>query len=154
MIYKPCNIDAIANASLEELLSVEDVGEVIAESIWNFFRNTSNLDIIDRLKATGLKFVSDSRKEVISSALSGMTIVISGNFSISRDSMKELILSHGGRNSGSISGKTALLLAGEKAGPEKLKKAETLGIKVISEGEFMEMIGNENTQENKELTLF
>lgn len=148
------NIDAVANASIEELLAVEDVGDVIAESIWSFFRSTSNLDIVDRLKAAGLKFVSDTRKEAISSALSGMTIVISGNFSISRDSMKELIAAHGGKNSGSISGKTSFLLAGEKAGPEKLRKAETLGVKVISEDEFMKMIGNEDIHKDQELTLF
>jgi DNA ligase (NAD+) len=72
-----------------------------------------------------------------------MTIVISGNFSISRDQMKALIVAHGGKNSGSISGKTAFLLAGEKAGPEKLKKAESLGVKIITEKEFMEEILHE-----------
>ena len=149
------NIDAIAAASLEDLLNVEDVGAVIAESIRNFFDNTSNLDVIDRLKAAGLKFESDKPKENISSALSGMTIVISGNFSISRDAMKELIISHGGKNSGSVSGKTSYLLAGEKAGPEKLKKAESLGVKVISEDDFMELIGMPDSQvEPEEPTLF
>jgi DNA ligase (NAD+) len=72
-----------------------------------------------------------------------MTIVISGNFSISGDQMKALIVAHGGKNSGSISGKTAFLLAGEKAGPEKLKKAESLGVRVITEKEFMEEILHE-----------
>ena len=75
----------------------------------------------------------------MSSALEGKTIVISGNFSISRDQMKALITSHGGKNSGSISGKTSWLLAGEKPGPEKLKKAEALGVPVISEEELMEI---------------
>ena len=84
-----------------------------------------------------------------------MTIVISGNFNISRDAMKELIVAHGGKSSGSISGKTTYLLAGEKAGPEKLKKAESLGVKIITESEFMELIGNEPIEkEVQELTLF
>jgi DNA ligase (NAD+) len=149
------NIDAIISATIEELLNVEDVGDVIAESIRQFFDNTANLDIIDRLKAAGLQFEAEKPKEAVSTALGGMTIVISGNFSISRDAMKELITAHGGKNSGSISGKTTYLLAGEKAGPEKLKKAESLGVKVIDETTFMEMIGSTPDQEvNEQLTLF
>ena len=149
------NIDAIASASQEELLAVDDVGDVIAESIWQYFRNPSNVEIVERLKATGLKFESDKPKEALSAALAGMTIVISGNFSISRDAMKELIVSHGGKSSGSISGKTTYLLAGEKAGPEKLKKAETLGVRVISEDEFMNMVGAlPAVNEDIEPTLF
>jgi DNA ligase (NAD+) len=128
---------------------------VIAESIRQYFDNNSNLDIIDRLKAAGLNFQSDKPKEKVSSALEGMTVVISGNFSISRDAMKELIVAHGGKNSGSVSGKTTYLLAGEKAGPEKLKKAESLGVKVITEIEFMEIIGSEpDIDQIQELTLF
>lgn len=149
------NIDSIISATIEELLNVEDVGDVIAESIRQFFDNTANLDIIDRLKAAGLQFEAEKPKEAVSTALGGMTIVISGNFSISRDAMKELITAHGGKNSGSISGKTTYLLAGEKAGPEKLKKAESLGVKVIDETTFMEMIGSTPDQEeNEQLTLF
>ncbi len=149
------NIDAIASASIEELLNVEDVGDVIAESIRQYFDNNSNLDIIDRLKAAGLQFESEKPKEKVSSALEGKTVVISGNFSISRDAMKELITAHGGKNSGSVSGKTTYLLAGEKAGPEKLKKAGSLGVEVISENEFMEMIGaGTAADEPQELTLF
>lgn len=149
------NIDAISAASVEDLLNVDDVGDVIAESIRQFFDNNANLDIIDRLKAAGLQFQSDKPKEKVSAVLEGKTVVISGNFSIPRDAMKELIVAHGGKSSGSVSGKTTYLLAGEKAGPEKLKKAETLGVKVISENEFMELIGTENiTDEPQELTLF
>ena len=149
------NIDAIASASLEELLNVEDVGDVIAESIRQYFDNNSNLDIIDRLKAAGLQFESEKPKEKVSSALEGKTVVISGNFSISRDAMKELITAHGGKSSGSVSGKTTYLLAGEKAGPEKLKKAGSLGVEIISENEFMEMIGaGPAADEPQELTLF
>ena len=149
------DIDAIATASVEDLLNVEDVGQVIAESVREYFNNPSNLEIIDRLKSAGLKFKSDKPKEAVSSSLEGMTIVISGNFSISRDAMKELIISHGGKNSGSVSGKTSYILAGEKAGPEKLKKAQALGISVITETEFMELIGEDrHTEEPQEFTLF
>jgi DNA ligase (NAD+) len=127
------NIEAISAASVDDLLNVDDVGDVIAESIRQFFDNNANLDIIDRLKVAGLQFQSDKPQEKLSAALEGKIVVISGNFKISRDAMKELIVAHGGKSSGSVSGKTTYLLAGEKAGPEKLKKAESLGVKVISE---------------------
>ena len=155
------NIDAIAAAEKEELLNTEDIGEIIADSIYSYFRNPDNLEILKRLKQAGLKFESDKQKENISDLLKGMTIVISGNFSISREAMKELIVLNGGKNSGSISGKTSFLLAGEKAGPEKLKKAESLGVKIISEEDFYQMTGeaqdNKETQDNDEniqLSLF
>ena len=135
------NIDAIAAASLEDLLNVPDVGQVIAESIYDYFRDDTKLEVIARLKAAGLKFEIDAPAEKLSAALEGKTIVISGNFSISRDEMKALIAAHGGKNSGSISSKTFCLLAGEKAGPEKLKKAEALGIRLMNEHEFRELIG-------------
>ena len=136
------NIDAIMNATKEELLNVDDVGEVIAESIIEFFSEEANRDIVSRLKEAGLRFEADAAPEQLSAELEGKTIVISGNFSISRDEMKALITAHGGKNSGSISGKTSFLLAGEKAGPEKLKKAEVLGVSIISEEEFRQMIGS------------
>ena len=150
------NIDAIASADVEELLKVDDIGEIIAESVYSFFRNPDNLDIISRLKTAGLRFESEEKKAQLSNALEGLTIVISGNFSISRDAMKELIVLNGGKNSGSISGKTSYLLAGEKAGPEKLKKAESLGVKVITEQEFNEMISVEPViqEESTQLSLF
>ena len=103
----------------------------------------ANLEIIARLRAAGLKMKSENEKEVLSETLKGRTIVISGNFSISRDKMKELIAAHGGKNSGSISGKTTYLLAGEKAGPEKLKKAEALGIQIIDEDFLYALIEKE-----------
>ena len=137
------NIDAIAEADIEQLLNVDDIGEIIAESIYSYFRNPENIEIISRLKAAGLRFEIGEQKVSLSSSLEGLTIVISGNFSISRDQMKELITLHGGKNSGSVSGKTSFLLAGEKAGPEKLKKAESLNIKIIDEQEFMKMIGHQ-----------
>ena len=135
------NIDAISAATIEDLLNVDDVGQVIAESIYAYFKEEANLEIIGRLKAAGLKFEMDAPAQKLSATLEGKIIVISGNFSISRDDMKALIVAHGGKNSGSISGKTAYLLAGEKPGPEKIKKAETLGVSIISENDFRELIG-------------
>ena len=137
------NIDAMATATREDLLAVDDIGEVIADSVLAYFADGVNTDTIDRLKAAGLRFAVEKEAEALSETLKGMTIVISGNFSISRDQMKALIVAHGGKNSGSVSGKTAFLLAGEKAGPEKLKKAESLGVRVITEKEFMEEILHE-----------
>lgn len=130
------NIDAIMTASMEDLLNVDDVGEVIADSIFDFFNDEANKDLVARLRNAGLKFEIEEGPKLLSKTLEGKTIVISGNFSISRNEMKALIVAHGGKNSGSISGKTSFLLAGEKAGPEKLKKADSLGIRIISESEF------------------
>ena len=109
---------------------------MIAESIFDFFNDLANKEMIARLKDAGLQFEMKEGPKQLSKTLEGKTIVISGNFSISRDEMKALIAAHGGKNSGSISGKTSFLLAGEKAGPEKLKKAESLGIRIISESEL------------------
>lgn len=134
------DIDRIAKASKEELLAVPDIGEVIAESIFSYFRDERHLIEIQRLKAAGLKFSSDAPADNLSAALAGKTIVISGNFSISRDEMKALIEKNGGKNSSSLSSKTSFLLAGTKPGPEKMKKAETLGIEVIDEEKFMSML--------------
>ena len=134
------DIDRIAKASKEELLAVPDIGEVIAESIFSYFRDERHLIEIQRLKAAGLKFSSDAPADNLSAALAGKTIVISGNFSISRDEMKALIEKNGGKNSSSLSSKTSFLLAGTKPGPEKMKKAETLGIEVIDEERFMSML--------------
>ena len=148
------NIDKIANATLETLLEVDDVGDVIAESIVEYFQDETNIEIINRLKTAGLRFEAEEVKKAISETLKGKTIVISGNFSISRDEMKALIAAHGGKNSGSISGKTAYLLAGEKPGPEKIKKAEALGVEIIDETYFRNLIGDDINNEPEELTLF
>ena len=144
------NIDAIAAATIEDLLNVDDVGQVIAESIFAYFKEEANIDVIARLKAAGLKFEMDAPAQKLSATLEGKTIVISGNFSISRDEMKALIVAHGGKNSGSISGKTFCLLSGEKSGPEKLKKAEALGIKIMTEQEFRELIGETALEQHDE----
>lgn len=147
------NIDMIASATIEDLLNVDDVGQVIAESIYEYFREDTNLDIITRLKAAGLKFAMDAPAKKISATLDGKTIVISGNFSISREDMKALITAHGGKNSGSISGKTAYLLAGEKPGPEKIKKAESLGVQIISESDFRSIVGEVSATDRKQEEL-
>jgi DNA ligase (NAD+) len=136
------NIDAIMNADPDALLKVDDVGDVIAESIYEYFSDEANIDTIMRLKEAGLKFEMEAGPARLSSALEGKTIVISGNFSVSRDDMKALIVSHGGKNSGSVSGKTSYLLAGEKPGPEKIKKAESLGVEIIDEQKFREIINS------------
>lgn len=134
------NIDRIASATKEELLAVPDIGDVIADSIFNYFREERHLIEIQRLKAAGLKFSIDEPAENLSAALAGKTIVISGNFSISRDEMKALIEKNGGKNSSSLSSKTTYLLAGTKPGPEKMKKAAEIGIEVIDEETFMRML--------------
>jgi len=134
------SIDALAKAEIEELLATDDIGQVIAESVYDFFREDSVIDTIARLKAAGLKFEVEAGQQKVSTALEGKTIVISGNFSVSRDDIKALIVAHGGKSSGSVSGRTSYLLAGEKPGPEKIRKAESLGVEIIDEVKFREMI--------------
>lgn len=134
------DIDKIAEADVNQLLEVKDIGNVIAESVYAYFRVEKHIIEIQRLKAAGLQFSMENNAEKLSDALSGKTIVISGNFSISRDEMKSKIELNGGKNSSSISGKTDFLLAGSKPGPEKIKKANKLGINIISEAEFIKML--------------
>ena len=134
------SIEAIAGASIEELTEVEDVGAVIAPSIFQFLHDPARLEEIERLKAAGLRFAVGQEASALSDALAGRTVVISGNFSISRDDMKALIGLHGGKCSGSVSSKTSFLLAGTKPGPEKIKKCEQLGIPVLSEESFRALL--------------
>ena len=138
------SIDALANASFEQLLEVRDVGDVIARSVHSYFRDDRHLSDISRLKEAGLQFSLEA-EGAVSEALAGKTIVVSGNFSISREEMKKLIEDNGGKNSSSVSGKTSYLLAGSKPGPEKIKKAEELGVRIISEEELMEMLPSTGT---------
>ena len=133
-------VDALASATKEQLLEVGDVGEVIAQSVVDFFSDERHIAEIKRLKAFGLKLSVESEAQASSDVLAGLTIVISGNFSIPRDSMKALIEANGGKNSSSISSKTSFLLAGSKPGPEKLKKCEALGVRIIDEESFMAML--------------
>ena len=126
----------------EELLSIDEVGEIIADSILAFFSQTDNQQIIQRLKNSGLQFeINEAQLQSGSDKLKDQTIVISGVFTKhSREQYKDLIELHGGKNSGSISKKTSFVLAGDNMGPEKLKKAESLGVKIINEDEFLQMI--------------
>ena len=151
------DIDSIASASLEQLSEVKDVGDVIARSLYDYFRDDRHLSDINRLKEAGLRF-SVEEKTVSSDALAGKTIVVSGNFSISRDDVKRLIESNGGKNASSVSSRTTYLLAGSKPGPEKVKKAGELGVRIISEAEFMDMIPSAGSvrapEDDVEPTLF
>lgn len=134
------NIDALMAASVEELASVEDVGEKTAQFIFDYFAAPSHRQIVERLRKAGLQM--SAVETLKSDSLAGLTFVVSGVFShFSRDEIKASIDQHGGKVSGSISGKTDYLLAGEKMGPEKLKKAEKLGIKIIGEDDYLKMIG-------------
>ena len=133
------SVDAIAEATADDLLQVPDVGDVIAQSVRAYFRDPRHLADLDRLKAAGLQFSLQARP-VASAALAGMSVVVSGVFSRSRDEMKALVERNGGKNSSSVSSKTSFLLAGEKPGPEKVKKANDLGVKIVSETEFMAML--------------
>ncbi|MDD2490775.1 MAG: NAD-dependent DNA ligase LigA [Bacteroidales bacterium] len=137
------NFSLISQASIDELIDIEDVGEVVAKSIYNFFRKPINIKLIDELRDAGISMESDiNKKNVKSDALLGRTIVISGNFSITRDEMKEVIDQHSGKNSSSISSKTSFLISGTEAGPAKLEKAKKLGIEIITEEEFFKLIEN------------
>ena len=134
------SIDALRQASVEELMAVEGIGEVIAESVAGYFRNAENIAIIEALRNHGLQMAIAETKAK-GSALEGMTIVISGVFEKhSRDEYKAIIEQNGGKNTGSISKKTSFVLAGEGIGHSKLQKANELGIRIVSEDEFLEMI--------------
>lgn len=141
------NIDNIIAADIEQIAAVKDVGEVIAKSVYDFTHNEANLLEIRRLREFGLNFEIGQRQAAVSEALKGMTIVISGNFSVSREEIKDIISRNGGKNSSSVSSKTSFLLAGSKPGPEKLHKCEELGIKVLSESEFRAMLPQEREAE-------
>jgi len=136
------NLAVLMQASEEDLLNIEEVGEIIAKSIAHFFSVKENREIVNRLKRKGLQFaLSEEQLQNTSNKLEGKIFVISGTFERhSRDELKDLIEKNGGKNSGSISGKTSFVLAGDNMGPEKLKKAEKLGVKIISETDFEKMI--------------
>lgn len=136
------NIDVLSSLNKEQLLELDEVGETIADSIIDFFSNDDNKKIIERLKSNGLQMqLQESDQQNTTDKLKDLTIVISGVFNKhSRDEYKEMIELNGGKNSGSISKKTSFVLAGENMGPEKLKKAESLGVKIINEDDFLEML--------------
>ena len=136
------NIDALMSATIEELQEVEGIGEVMARSVKNYFQNPQNLAIMERLRQYGLQMsLSEEQMSASSDLLAGKSIVISGVFEHhSRDEYKQIIEQNGGKNVGSISGKTSFILAGDNMGPSKLQKAEKLGIPIVSEEEFLKMI--------------
>ena len=136
------SMDALMQAGLEELQEVEGIGEVMAKSIISYFHNEQNRQIVERLRGYGLQFALSTDQMVAQSdKLAGQSIVISGVFQHhSRDEYKLLIEQNGGKNVGSISGKTSFILAGDNMGPSKLQKAEKLGIKIVNENEFLQMI--------------
>ena len=134
------SIDTLQWATTEQLCAIEDVGPQIAENIVKYFEDLRNLEILDRLRKAGLQFEGDEsqKSKVESRKLVGQIIVISGTFAHhSRDEYKDMIEAHGGKNSGSVSKKTSFILAGENMGPEKRKKAEELGIPLVTEEEFL-----------------
>ncbi len=138
------NIDTLQSASREALLEADEVGEKIADSILSYFSEEKNRIIIRRLREAGLQFeTTASESNSASDKLKGLTFVVSGVFtSFSRDGIKESIEANGGKVSGSISSKTSYVLAGDDMGPSKRKKAEDLGVKIISEAEYIAMISN------------
>lgn len=136
------SIDAISEASVEELTAIEDIGAVLAGTIHEWFRDDRHQKTVSSLREAGLRFeVDDDEGKLLSDVLKGCTVVVSGNFSIPREEMKAKIAAHGGKNTSSVSSSTTYLLAGEKAGPEKLRKAESAGVRVIDEDEFYRIIG-------------
>ena len=143
LAYAFKDIDSLMNATKEELIAVDEIGERIAESVIKYFADERNRSLIEELRAEGLQLkLSEERISMFSDTLSGLSIVISGTFEKhSRDEYKSLIEQHGGKNTSSVSAKTDYILAGANMGPAKLEKAQKLGVKVINENEFLTMIG-------------
>lgn len=142
LAYAFHTMDKLAEASLEELTNVDEIGERIAQSVLDYFADESNRELVVRLASYGLQLsLSEEKMAARSEKLKGLTIVISGTFSKhSRDEYKTMIEQHGGKNSGSVSSRTHYILAGENMGPAKLEKAAKLGVKIINEDEFLNMI--------------
>lgn len=148
------SISALMSASREELVEVEEVGGKIADSIIAYFADPRNVEIIDRLRRAGVQLEALQR-DMLSDSLAGKKIVISGTFERhSRPELKELIELHGGANQSSVSKTTDYLLAGAGIGPKKLESATKLGVRIISEVEFMKLIGGEGMLKNQQTTLF
>ena len=136
------SIEALEAATLDDLVGVDEIGPRIAQSVRAYFENEQNRNLIKRLKEAGVQMrISEDRLSGFTDKLDGATIVISGTFTHhSRDEYKQMIEQHGGKNTGSVSAKTTYLLAGENMGPAKLEKARKLGIKIISEEDFLQII--------------
>jgi DNA ligase (NAD+) len=137
------SLEALMAASEEQLAEADEVGEKIAVSIREFFADERNVAIVNKLRAEGLQ-MEVAEKEALSDRLAGKSFVISGSFvHHSRDELKALIELHGGKNLAAVSGATDFLLAGDKIGPAKLQKATKLGVQIISESDFEEMLGGD-----------
>lgn len=147
-------MDALQAATMQQLMDIDGVGEVIAKSVITYFANPVNQEIVARLRSYGLQMqLSEEQIEGTSDRLSGKSIVISGVFTKhSRDEYKALIEKNGGKNVGSISGKTSFILAGDNMGPSKLQKAEKLGVPLVDEATFLEMIGETNAESESATT--
>ena len=129
-------------ASATELMESDEVGAKIADSIIDYFADEGNRAIIERLRKAGLQFEME-QKELLSDALAGKNIVVSGKFADhSRDELKALIEAHGGKNQSGVAANTDFIVAGENMGPAKLQKAQKLGVRIVSEQEFMEMVAS------------
>ncbi|TNE53022.1 MAG: NAD-dependent DNA ligase LigA [Bacteroidetes bacterium] len=134
------SMDKLKNASYEELIETEEIGDKIAESVMSYLKDEGNQLIVERLQAHGLRFEMEEQEQK-SDRLNGKSIVVSGVFEqFSRDEIKKLVEEHGGKNVGSISSKTDFVLAGDKMGPSKLEKANKLNIPILSEEDFIKMI--------------
>lgn len=144
LAYSFKNIDALINATEEELVNVDEIGSKIASSVRTYFSEERNMEFIRRLKEAGVQMsLTEERLQAYKDKLHGATIVISGTFSKhSRDEYKSMIEMNGGKNTGSVSSKTDYILAGENMGPAKLEKAVKLGVKIISEDEFLNMVSD------------
>ncbi len=141
------NIDALMQASAPELMESDEVGAKIADSIIDYFADDGNRTIIERLRKAGLQFEME-QKELLSDALAGKNIVVSGKFADhSRDELKALIEAHGGKNQSGVAANTDFIVAGENMGPAKLQKAQKLGVRIVSEQEFMEMVASADNAE-------
>ena len=136
------NIDALQNATLDELTHIDGIGEVMAKSVITYFHTPENQTIVERLRGYGLRMsLSEEQLASHTELLKGQTIVISGVFQKhSRDEYKAMIEQNGGKNTGSISAKTSFILAGDNMGPAKLQKAEKLGVRIVNEDEFLGML--------------
>lgn len=147
-------MDALQAATMQQLMDIDGVGEVIAKSVITYFANPVNQEIVERLRSYGLQMqLSEEQIEGTSEKLSGKSIVVSGVFAKhSRDEYKALIEKNGGKNVGSISGKTSFILAGENMGPSKLQKAEKLGVPLVDEATFLEMIGEASAESESATT--
>ena len=138
------NIEALEQATYDELISVDEIGGRIAQSVVAYFSDSLNIEMLNRLKESGLQMsLSEEKLQAHGTTLAGLSIVISGTFAKhSRDEYKSMIERNGGKNVGSVSAKTSFILAGENMGPEKLKKAEKLGVKLVDEETFLLMIND------------